>query len=120
MMHSSSAVDPPPLKSARLVLPQGRTSPSPVEVSMTPLPLRSTHAPASSRPTRTIEPPLVISSRLPTQTLPSRSTVVRDGLPLRVLGQLRYSPRILPSIVSILMIVSRPEAATQMNGNVEG
>src|SRR5215813_6463832 len=116
-MHSSCAVDTPPLLSAPLVLAQGRTSPSPVEVSMTPLPLRSTQRKLSANPTLTTEPLGVTSARLVVHTSPNRSTVVRDGSRPRPSGPVRYSPSTRPDCTSILTMVPRAEHATQMNGN---
>jgi len=84
---------------------------------MTPLPLRSTHWNASLRPMCTTEPLLPSNSaRLVTQTLPSRSTVVRDGSAPRPAGAVRYSPRILPVTASIFTAVLRPDLATQTKG----
>src|SRR5436305_13894581 len=116
-MHSSAAVETPPLLSTPPVLGQGRMSPRPVEVSMTPLPLRSTHWNASLRPMCTTEPLLPSNSaRLVTQTLPSRSTAVRDGSAPPPAGAVRYSPRLLPVTASIFSAVFRPDLVTQTTG----
>ena len=81
---------------------------------MTPLPLRSTHWPFSSRPMWTT----LLPARFAVQTLPFRSTVVRDGSVGCPSGAVRYSPRIAPVVVSILTTVPFVETATQMNPNV--
>src|ERR671914_2980412 len=119
MMHSSAAVSTPPSLSAPDVFGHERMSPRPADVSITPLPLRSTHWPFSARPIRATEPratpPTELpSARLPTHTLPLWSTVVRDGSLARFCGADQYSPRTSPVAVSILTTVPRAEAAIQM------
>jgi hypothetical protein len=66
MMHSSRASVTPPLVFAPPVFGHARMSPKPVEVSMMPLLLRSTHWPFSTRPTWTT----LLLSRFVAQTLP--------------------------------------------------
>ena len=117
MMHSSWALETPPLLSTPDGFNQGRMSPRPVEVSMTPFRFRSTHWWFSRRPILTTDPlPPSYSSRLATHTLPLRSTVVLEGLRPRPFGAERYSPKTAPVSVLILTTVPLPEAATQMKG----
>src|SRR5215217_764201 len=110
-MHSSCAVETPPLVSALLVLVHGRMLLKPVDVSMTPLPLRSTHWPFSISPMCTT----LLPARLVFQTLPLWSTVVRDGSRGCPLGEVKYSPMICPVSVLILTTVPLVETATHMN-----
>ena len=72
------------------------------------------------RPIRVVEPHCVLmpsrvrvsaSSRFVTQTLPSLSTVVRDGSSERFWGAVRYSPRMTPVSTSIRTAVPRAEFA---------
>src|SRR4051812_2149232 len=100
-MHSSCAVVTPPSVSAPPALVHALRSPKPRDVSMTPLPLRSTHSPFSSRPTCTTLRP----SRFAVHTPPLCSTVVREGLVGCPSGADLYSPRIAPERVSTLMSV---------------
>src|SRR5690349_23102532 len=109
-MHSSEAVETPPFVSAPPALVHGLMSPNPVEVSMMPLPLRSIHWPFSRRPTCTT----LLPSRFVFQTLPLRSTVVRDGSLGWPLGEVKNSPTIWPVSVLILTIVPLVETATQI------
>src|SRR6185295_237171 len=113
MMHSSVAVETPPLVSAPPALVQARMSPNPVDVSMMPLPLRSLHWPFSSRPTWTT----LLPSRFVFQTLPLRSTVVRDGSFGWPLGDVKYSPITCPVAVLILTIVPLEDTATHRKSN---
>ena len=57
MRHSSCASVTPPFVLAPFVLGHARMSLKPEEVSMTPLPLRSTHWPFSTSPMWTTELP---------------------------------------------------------------
>src|SRR5678815_4217046 len=86
--------------SAPLRLVHGLMSPKPVEVSMMPLPLRSTHCPFSTRPTCTT----LLPARFVFQTFPFRSTVVRDGSLGCPLGDVKYSPSTCPVFVSIFTL----------------
>src|SRR5215211_3671879 len=113
MMHSSAAVETPPLVSAPPALVQARISLRPVEVSIWPLPLRSTQPPFSRRPMWTT----LLPARLVAQTLPPRSTVVREGSLGWPLGEVQYSPMIWPVSVLILTTVPLVETATQMKLN---
>src|SRR3712207_2790511 len=110
MTHSSCASVTPPLVLAPPVLGHALTSPKPVEVSMEPLPLRSTHCPFSTRPMWTTELP----ARFVAQTLPFWSTVVRDGSRGWPWGEVKYSPMMAPVSVLILTTVPLVETATQM------
>src|SRR5688572_25512484 len=110
-MHSSCAVETPPLVFAPPVLVHGRILLAAVEVSITPLPLRSTHWPFSTSPIWTT----LLPARLVAQTLPFWSTVVRDGSRGCPFGDVKYSPMIWPVSVLILTTVPFEETATQMN-----
>src|SRR5215212_9400482 len=107
-MHSSCAVVTPPFVSAPLRLVHGLMSPKPVEVSMMPLRLRSTHCPFSTRPTCTT----LLPARFVFHTFPFRSTVVRDGSLGCPLGEVKNSPSICPVLVLILTIVPFEDTAT--------
>src|SRR5215213_8239765 len=113
MMHSSAAVDTPPFVLTPPVLVQALISPKPVEVSMTPLPLRSTHWPFSTRPMCTT----LLPARFVAHTFPFKSTVVRDGSFGWPAGEVRYSPITCPVVVLILTIVPLEETATQRKSN---
>ena len=115
-MHSSAAVA---TARAPLASAQGFTSVSPVDVSITPLPLRSSHWPFSSRPMwSTLPQPSKTLLRFVSQTLPSASTVVREGLPALWLdGVVRYLPSTAPVSVSIFTAVPSDDTAIQMNPN---
>src|SRR3989304_3560203 len=117
MMHSSAALETPPLLSTPDGFGQGRTSPRPGEVSMTPFLLRSTHWWFSKSPIRTTDPlPPSNSARFATHALPLMSTVVLEGSRPRLSGAERYSPRPAPVSVLIFTTVPLPEAATWMRG----
>src|SRR5450756_2179735 len=107
-MHSSCAVETPPVVSAPAVFGHGRMSSWAVDVSMTPLPFRSVHPPVLACAIRTTLEP----SRLATQTAPFLSTAVREGPLGCPNGALKYSPRILPESLSILTTVPLLVTAT--------
>src|SRR6185503_10689383 len=113
MMHSSAAVVTPPGVSAPPVLGHALMSLKPVEVSIKPLPLRSTHWPFSTRPICTT----LLPSRFVAHTLPFRSTVVRDGFLGCPEGEVKYSPITCPVLVSILAIVPLEDTATHRKSN---
>src|SRR5687768_2106559 len=113
MMHSSAANETPPLVFAPPVLGQARMSLKPVEVSITPLLLRSTHWPFSTSPIWTT----LLPARFVAQTLPLRSTVVRDGSFGCPLGDVKYSPMTCPVVVLILTIVPFEDTATHRKSN---
>src|SRR6185503_14538805 len=114
MMHSSAAVETPPLVFAPPALVHALMSPKPVEVSIRPLPFRSTHWLFSTRPIWTT----LLPARFVAQTLPFKSTVVRDGSFGCPLGDVEYSPRICPVSVLILTIVPFEETATKMKSKL--
>src|SRR5829696_10399064 len=109
MMHSSAAVDTPPFVLAPPVLVHGLMSLKPADVSMRPLPLRSTHCPFSTSPTCTT----LLPSRFVAQTFPFRSTVVRDGFFGCPAGEVKYSPITCPVVVLIFTIVPFEDTDTQ-------
>src|SRR5215213_9579 len=113
MMHSSAAVETPPFVLAPPVLVQALMSPKPVEVSIKPLPLRSTHWPFSTRPTWTT----LLPARFVAHTFPFRSTVVREGSLGWPLGEVKYSPITCPVCVLILTIVPLEDTATHRKSN---
>src|SRR5919107_1704406 len=113
MMHSSCASVTPPLVLAPPVLGHGLMLLKPVEVSMTPLPLRSTHWPFSTRPMCTT----LLPARFVAQTFPFRSTVVRDGSFGCPAGEVKYSPITCPVVVLILTIVPFEDTATHRKSN---
>src|SRR5580765_426487 len=119
MTHSSAAVSTPPSSSAPLAFAHALISPRPVDVSILPLPFRSTHWPFSASPISVTEPlamppTALASARFPTQTLPFASTAVADGSFARFCGADQYSPSTLPVLVSTFTTVPRAEAAIQM------
>src|SRR5688572_155787 len=113
MMHSSAAVVTPPFVFAPPAFVHGRILLKPVEVSINPFPLRSTHWPFSASPTWTT----LLPARLVAHTLPLWSTVVRDGSFGWPLGDVKYSPMTCPVLVFILTIVPLDETATQRKSN---
>src|SRR5688572_13464232 len=113
MMHSSAAVETPPFVFAPPALVQARMSLKPVEVSIKPLPLRSTHCPFSTRPMCTT----LLPARFVAHTLPFRSTVVLDGSLGWPDGEVKYSPITWPVLVLILTIVPFDDTATHRKSN---
>src|SRR5687768_8067289 len=113
MMHSSAAVETPPFVFAPPAFVHGLMSLKPVEVSMRPLPLRSTHWPFSTSPTCTT----LLPSRLVAHTFPFKSTVVRDGFLGCPAGDVKYSPITCPVVVLILTIVPFEDTDTHRKSN---
>src|SRR4026207_323849 len=113
MMHSSAAVETPPFVFAPPALVQALMSPKPVDVSMIPLPLRSTHCPFSTRPMCTT----LLPARLVAHTFRFRSTVVREGSFGWPEGEVKYSPITCPVAVLILTIVPLDDTATHRKSN---
>src|SRR5215217_9367373 len=114
MMHSSAAVETPPFVFAPPALVHALMSPNPLDVSINPLPLRSTHCPFSTSPMCTT----LFPARFVAQTLPFRSTVVREGSFGCPAGEVRYSPRICPVSVLILTTVPLDDTAIQMKSKL--
>src|ERR1041384_2826253 len=113
MMHSSAAVETPPFVFAPPAFVQASMLLKPVEVSITPLPLRSTHCPFSTNPTCTT----LLPSRFVAHTFPFRSTVVREGFLGCPAGEVKYSPITCPVVVLILTIVPFEDTDTQRKSN---
>ena len=95
------------------VFVHGLMSLKPVDVSMMPLPLRSTHCPFSTSPMCTT----LLPSRFVAHTLPFRSTVVREGFFGCPAGDVKYSPITCPVVVLIFTIVPFEDTATQRKSN---
>src|SRR5688500_3571521 len=113
MTHSSAAVETPPFVFAPPAFVHARMSLKPVEVSIRPLLLRSTHWPFSTKPMCTT----LLPARFVAHTFPFRSTVVRDGSLGWPAGEVKYSPITCPVVVLILTIVPFEDTATHRKSN---
>src|SRR5687768_2802802 len=110
-------IRPSPFLSTHVLYSNGAFRYSPVAFGV---PSAFERVPPTIKPIRVADPaarlaPSIInalpSSRFVTHTLPSLSTVVREGLRARPFGDVRYSPRIWPVSTSIRTAVPRPELA---------